>query len=249
MNIIRKIFDFFIPLMPEDDRNDEVKIITLDSIAGDNTVLVEKTKAAYQYYLEEKSRAKTIEGKASMFITSSGFLGTVLIGTSNILLSKSDVGVGYKLAMIICLLAFVGYMVGTILHSLNALKRTTYNFPSTSTALNIADKDTFDKQIIVDLINSTSLNQNATNIKMDYVVMAQRHFRRLMVSLLVFVLVLLAFVLDDNGISLTNWFTSSRDKVAQWSCYFWLIIVSLLLIVASLTIAIIALIRVNKLRR
>lgn len=245
MSIFRKVMDFIIPLMPAGKRNEDVKSVSLDSITGDDTVLTEKTKAAQQYYMEERSRTKTIEGKASMFITSSGFLGTVLIGTSNILLGQTNVGVGYKLAMVVCLLAFVGYMVGTILNSLNALKRSTYSRPDASTVLDIADKDSFDRQTIVDLINSTSFNQNATNIKMDYVVVAQRHFRRLMVSLLAFVLILLAFVLDNNGISLLGWIASVRDEVATWSFQFWYLIVSLLLIVTSLVIAIIALVKAN----
>lgn len=249
MSIFRKIIDFFIPLMPAIDRDEAVKSVTLDNISGDNAVLGDKTKAAQQYYMEERTRTKTIEGKASMFITSSGFLGTVLIGTTNILLSQPNVGVGYKLAMVVCLLAFVCYMVGTILHSLNALKRSTYSCPDASTVLDIADKSLFDKQTIVDLINSTSFNQNSTNIKMDYVVVAQRHFRRLMLSLLGFVLVLLVLVLENNGISLLGWFASFRDEVATWSFLLWYIIVSLLLIVASLIMAIYALVSINKLKK
>lgn len=57
---------------------------------------------------------KSIEGKASMFITSSGFLGTVLIGTSNILIGQNDAPVLYKLILALCLLFFVVYMVSTV---------------------------------------------------------------------------------------------------------------------------------------
>ena len=246
IHFFRSIFDFIIPLMPERLRSYDTKTIASDDIKGEKEVLAKKAEAAQQCYNEERSRAKTIEGKASIFITSSGFLGTILIGTSNILISQKDDVVWFKLIMILCLLLFAIYMVGTIINSLKALNRAKYFYPDASTVMNIAEKDDFDKQVIADFVNSTVLNQDIINQKMDYVVVAQRYFKRLMISVLVFVVTLLIYILQQNGLSLLDWFSEINEKVSNWSFQLWYLIITSVLLVVSLVIGIVSLVKIKK---
>lgn len=245
MHFFRNHFDFFIPLMPEGSRTDEKKTIDSNDINGDKEVLAKKAEAAQQCYNEERNRAKTIEGKASMFITSSGFLGTVLIGTSNILISQKDV-VWLKLIMILCLLFFAIYMVGTILNSLKALNRAKYYSPDASTVMNIAKSEDFDKQAIADFVNSTVFNQNIINQKMGYVVLAQRYYRRLMIAVLVFVVTLLIYILHQNGFSLLDWLSEINEIVSKWSFQLWYMVVTSILLVVALVIGIVSLVKIKK---
>lgn len=246
MNILRNFIDFIYPLMPKGKRESDANSISIESIVGDETILHEKEKAARQYYQEEKDRVKSIEGKASMFITSSGFLGTVLIGTSNILIGQNDEPVFYKLMLALCLLFFVVYMVSTVIYSINALKRATYTRPDPTTLIAIEESEQYEKNLVADLLNSTLMNQDIANQKMDNVVMAQRHFRRLMLSVLAFVTVILIHVLGQNGISLETWFSGINDVVKTWSIELWVVIVVFILIIVSLILNIVSLVKIPK---
>lgn len=245
MNLFRKLLDFVIPLMPDEPRNEQVVFIDAASIQGDGEVLSRKAALSQQYYNDERGRTRTIEGKASMFITSSGFLGTVLIGTANIIVSQKDSAAWLRLIMVLCLLLFAIYMVGTIIYALKALRRSKYSRPDPATILNLSG-EVFDRNAIADLVNSTAYNQSATNNKMDYVVVAQRFYKRLMCSVLAFVIVLLVYVFHQSGVSLLAWLSGVNEVVSTWSFQLWYILVSLLLWVVSLIIGIIALVKINK---
>ena len=243
--MLRKILDFVIPLMPNEPRDEQVASIDAATIQGDDKVLSRKAAVSQQYYNDERGRTRTIEGKASMFITSSGFLGTVLIGTANIIVSQQDSVAWLRLIMILCLLFFAIYMVGTILYALRALKRSKYYRPDPTTILNMAEED-FDRNAIADLVNSTIFNQSATNGKMDYVIVAQRFYKRLMCSVLAFVIVLLVYVLYQSGVSLLAWLSVVNSEVSTWSFQLWYICISLLLWMVSMVIGIVALMKISK---
>ena len=247
MNIFRRVLDFIIPLMPSEPREEDVNRIKAEDIQGDDKVLSRKAVVSQQYYDDERGRTRTIEGKASMFITSSGFLGTVLIGTANIIVSQANNAAWLRVLMILCLLFFAIYMVGTIHYALKALKRGKYSRPDPATILNMAGPD-FDKNAIVDLVNSTACNQNATNLKMDYVVIAQRYYRRLMFSVLAFVVVLLFYVLHQSGVSLVEWLSDVNAVVSTWPFNTWYVLLSSLLLIVSLIIGVVALIKPHGLR-
>jgi len=183
-----------------------------------------------------------------MFITSSGFLGTVLIGTANIIVSQKDSAAWLRLIMILCLLFFAIYMVGTIVYALKALKRANYCRPDPATILNMAGEE-FDRNAIADLVNSTAFNQEATNLKMDYVVVAQRFYKRLMYSVLAFVIVLLFYVLHQSGISLLGWLADVNREVSNWSFQLWYMLISLLLWIASLIMGIVAIVKINRIKK
>lgn len=243
MSIYRKILDFIIPLMPKEPREEQVATLDAATIQGDDKLLSRKAAVSQQYYNDERGRTRTIEGKASMFITSSGFLGTVLIGTANIIVSQKESASWLRMIMILCLLLFAIYMVGTIIYALKALKRGKYSRPDPATILNMAGED-FDRNAIADLVNSTAYNQNATNLKMDYVVVAQRFYKRLMFSVLAFVVVLLVYVLHQSGVSLLAWLADVNKEVCEWSFQLWYMLITSLVLVASLIIGIVALVKV-----
>ena len=234
--------------MPDEPRRDEEpQKVNVEDIQGDDAVLSRKAAVSQQYYNDERGRTRTIEGKASMFITSSGFLGTVLIGTANIIVSQSSNAVWLRILMIFCLLFFAIYMVGTILFALKALKRGIYSRPDPKTILNMAGGE-FEKNAIADLVNSTANNQNATNLKMDYVVVAQRYYRRLMFSVLAFVVVLLLYVLHQSGVPFMKWLCCVNAVVCTWSFNTWYVLLSSLLLIIALIMSVVALAKIKSIK-
>lgn len=241
MGIIRKTLDLVFPLKPEEPQMEDIKLVKRSDIKGKGAILVNKVEAAQKCYDEENERAKTIENKASMFITSTGFLGTVLIGTSTFLVSKSEESSFCMFLMLLCLFAFVIYMIGTILNSLKALQRAVYFFSDPN--YDISDKDEFNRKRIYDLVNSCINNQIATNKKVDYVVLAQRFFKRAMFSVLCYVIALTLYILNKDGFSL--WILI-KEEIQTWSFQLWYIILSLALLVSAILLGLVSLIRVNR---
>jgi hypothetical protein len=235
--------------MPGETRKDDKQFVDVKTIKGDDSVLHAKAQAALRYYEEEKGRVRTIEGKAAMFLKSSGFLGTVLIGTSNILLGQENGPMGLKILMTVCLFFFTFYMVITIVYSIKALHRGVYSRPDPVTILEIENGGDYDKQAIVDLLNSTIYNQNSANSKMDNVVLAQRYFLRLMLSLLMFVLILLLYVLQQNGLSVLPVFRAIKEEVGTWPISMWFMFISSTVIIGSLVLGIVSLVRVSRLKK
>ena len=233
MSVIHSIVDFFFP----------------SSIKGSESVLSKKADAARQCYTEERERTKTIEGKASMFITSTGFLGTVLIGTSNILISQANEIVRFKIVMILCLLFFSIYMVFTMLYSIKALQRSSFCRPDPSTVMSISEDNNLVQNTIADLLYSISFNLKVTNQKMDYVVMAQRFFKRLICSVLAFVIVLLIYLLELNGISFIGWFLTVTEVVSTWNLNVWFVLVSSILLATSTVMSVIALVKIVRIKK
>lgn len=240
--MFRDFIELFIPLMPKEQRENRETFIRPEDIVGEGEALSRKAEATQRCYDEERDRTRVIEGKASMFITSSGFLGTVLIGTSNIIISQTEGAIWLRVLMLFCLLFFTGYMVGTILFALNALRRSTFSRPDPSTILDLEDKE-FVKQTIADMTNSTTYNLNASNHKMDYVVLAQKYYKRLMYSVLAFVVVLLIYVFHESGISLMSYLSKINSEVSTWTLQFWFILIILVLVGISLVVGTIALIK------
>lgn len=235
--------------MPAEKPSEPTSVVKVDDITGDTEVLARKAEVTQQYFNDERGRTRTIENKASMFITSSGFLGTVLIGTANILVGQNGNISWLKVFMVVCLLFFAIYMVGTILSALKALKRTRYSRPDPATVMDIVEKNDFNKQAIADLVNSTAYNQDSTNQKMDYVVLAQRYYWRLMFSVLVFIVLLLIYVLQQNGVSFIKWLSLLNEEISSWTLSTWYVIVSSLLLLISLIFSVTALVKVSKLRK
>lgn len=122
-----------------------------------------------------------------------------------------------------------------------------FSRPDPTTILNIAGDD-FDKNAIADLVDSTAYNQNATNLKMDYVVVAQRYYRRLMFSVLAFVVVLLFYVLHQSGVSLMKWLSGVSVVINSWLFNTWYVLVSSLLLIASLIMGVVALVKLHNLK-
>ena len=241
MGILRKTIDWVFPLKPEEPQMEGIKMINKTDIKGKGTILANKVEAAQKCYDEENERAKIIENKASMFITSTGFLGTVLIGTSTFLLGKTIETVSSVILILLCLLAFVVYMLRTILYSLKALQRAVYFFSDPN--YDISDKDEFNRKRIYDLVNSCINNQIATNKKVDYVVLAQRFFKRAMFSVLCYVIALTLYILNKDGFSL--WILI-KEEIQTWSFQLWYIILSLALLVSAILMGLVSLIRVNR---
>ena len=177
------------PKQPEVDEK-----ISYYQILGKEEVLSCKVKLIQKSFDDEMARKKTIESKATMFIASSGFLGTILIGASNILLEQEDAADWCIILMIICLLVFSIYMVSVIFFSIKALSRSAYYYPNPASIVNIDNKRDLFKQEIEDLVNSICHNKNVTNDKSDYVVLAQKHYKRLMIFVSAFVFILLTML-------------------------------------------------------
>lgn len=187
---IQSCVDFFWPLLPswqpqtfptatEGEIKDGVDVKAIYD-------LVEKV------YNGEFDRMKVIENKASMFIGTTTFMATFVIGISTFLANGQSNGFFAKvlafLAFCICM-----YMTRVLYLSIKALERSVVYMVNPIDFYKTYNQTMYMKKAICQFINATNQNHNPINKKMNYVVAAQRYFKRVLITLGMYALVLLIY--------------------------------------------------------
>lgn len=186
MKIITSIREFLWPLLKgEPDIEEkhieekEFKIQNADNI-----------KTAYdlslKYYENEEKRTSTVEGKSIVFIGTVGFLITILIAVVKDISGKG--GTDICLNMIL-LTAIMIYLCRVAWFAIKALGVSKYHKIGYQDFLS-SDVD-YQKNLIIKLIDYTRNNFKSTNLKVDYMVMAQAYFKRVIVAVGLYVIFLL----------------------------------------------------------
>lgn len=187
---IKKCVDFFWPLLPSwqpqtfpEATEGEIKAnVDVKAIYD----LVEKA------YHEEFDRMKVIESKASMFIGTTTFMATFVIGISTFLAKGQSNGF---FVMVLAFLAFCicMYMTRVLYLSIRALERSIIYMVNPIDFYKADDQAAYMKMTICQFINATNQNHNPINKKMNYVVAAQRYFKRVLITLGLYALILFAY--------------------------------------------------------
>ena len=199
IHMINKCVDFFWPLLPswQPQMFPEAKEGEIETSVGVKAVydLVEKA------YHEEFDRMRVIESKASMFIGTTTFMATFVIGISTFLAKGQTIGLFIMvlsfLAFCICL-----FMTRVLYLSIKALERSVIFLVNPIDFYKAKDRQAFRKEAICQFINATNQNHNPINKKMNYVIAAQRYFKRVLFTLGLYALVLLFYTVchyDDNS--------------------------------------------------
>jgi hypothetical protein len=192
MKIFKNIREWFWPLL-EKGIKQEANEINIDKIKIDKSRLHDIFKNVYDCYKEEEERRKTVESKASLFI------GTITVGGTIVIGSTSNFIKGDKFELSIFLLIFLLfiltlYITRTIWFSVKALERKAY--------CSIAPTDFFNednnKQLVKDLVKGVEKNQKITNGKLDNMIMAQEYFKRAVIIIAIYSLVLLLLFISKS---------------------------------------------------
>ena len=218
---INKCVDFFWPLLPSWKPQTFPKATEAEIKANaDVKAIYDLVEKAYH---EEFDRMKVIESKASMFIGTTTFMATFVIGISTFLAKGQSNGF---YVMVLAFLAFCicMYMTRVLYLSIRALERSIIFMVNPIDFYKADDQTAYMKMAICQFINATNQNHNPINQKMNYVVAAQRYFKRVLITLGLYALVLLVYSASHYDVKAGSPFIKAVKMINEYQPEPWLLI-------------------------
>lgn len=223
-NSIKHIACFFWPLLQKMDNAVERREVKTAMIAANNdSHLKDVLESVAKIYQNEFERMHSIEGKASIFISSATFLATLIVGISTLLAKEINVGL---FIVILIFLAFIIslYMARVLYFSIRALERSTLYYINPNDYYNLDSQTTYLKSIICDYINATNKNYYPINTKVNFVVMAQKYYKRFLWSLCIYTLFLALYCLSKFELNANNSFIEILQSINNYHPEPWLLL-------------------------
>lgn len=193
MKYLKIVREFFWPLLDPLEIELPFEEIPVSEITVDEANLETAFNLALKYYEDEEDRRKSVESKSSIFIGTVGLLITILLSVTKdfILDMSNNVNLLFILLIINWILIII-YLFRVTWFSIKGIERGSYRVLEYSDFIKTGGF--YKKELICKLINKTRRNYKVVNNKVDYMVMAQEYFKRAIVAILVYGL-LLVFLL------------------------------------------------------
>jgi hypothetical protein len=142
----------------------------------------------------EEERRKTVESKSTLLLSTIS-LATTLIVASNTLLSTNTeknwpVICSVGISFLLCL-----YTIMTVWYAVKALERGSYNLLSFKDINHAGDKNNYKKHLILSTWKKARSNFGTINNKVDYMNMAQSYYKRAIVVIGMYALLIFLFCL------------------------------------------------------
>ena len=242
---MRNFFKWLFPSAPKEEPEQEIEKMEPETIQGDLQALKLKADVAHRGYKEEFERMRATEGKASIFINTTGFLATIVVGVTTLLVRVKQIDLFILLLILITgFLTF--YMMRTIVYSVKAMRRQRFAHINPSSVAAIANEEAQLKENIADYINAVKDNARVINRKVELSSMAQSYFKRAIASLVVYVIALFIYAIVNSNIPISDYYKVVTTEISTWSFSVWYVYVTSILIVISLMMSCIALYKVNR---
>lgn len=237
---MKKVFDFFFPTAPKEEEVPEIEKVEADVIAGNVDALKLKSDIAYRGYKEEFERMRATEGKASIFISTTGFLATIVVGVTTLLVKVEHVD-SFVLLLIFITGVLTFYMMRTIIYSVRAMRRQSFLRVDPASITNIANEENQLKENIADYINAVNINKYVINRKVELSAMAQAYFKRAITSLVFYVIALFLFAIKNSNIPIATYYKIVSKEISTWTFNNWYVYITSTLLIISLIMSGIAL--------
>lgn len=148
-----------------------------------------------KYELNEESRRKDIESKSTIFIGTFTVIVTILTSIIKNMTEQTE-GLLNVLSIFVMILAII-YLSRAIWFSIKVLQRHRYfkfGFPK----FMFEDNKDKKKRIVVEKYNNIKRNQDEINIMVDNMTMAQEYFKRAIITVVAFSIILLLDVVTTR---------------------------------------------------
>ncbi|MDQ0214937.1 hypothetical protein J2S13_001336 [Oikeobacillus pervagus] len=208
--LIKNIREFIWPLLDPLEEHDVLQIgeEDCDWEEEDLDLMLEY---ANKYYESEEERKKDVESKSTIFIGTFGVTATILIYLSkDLILNNSVIQSPFMIILIFLMTLSIIYLCRAIWFSIKALQRQNYyrlSFPRFMLENNVNKK----KRLIVKLYNYSKKNSETINLKVDFMTMAQEYFKRVVVLVSLFSILVLGKYLLSYKTVLNNIFSTLND--------------------------------------
>ncbi|EOU1646416.1 hypothetical protein OQL12_002144 [Clostridium perfringens] len=206
----KKIREFIWPLLDELEEIKPRQIGEEDCKFDDDEIDL-MLKYIEKYSDSEDKRIAQVESKATIFIGIFGVVITVLLNLIKSILTQESQSFNTSIISTILILAVV-YLCRAIWFAIKALERRNYHklgFPNFMLE-NCSNKK---KKILINEYNNIKNNQLEINIKVDYMTMAQEYFKRAIIVVVGFSIIIL---INQVVFKYINIFTFIKNININW---------------------------------
>lgn len=142
----------------------------------------------------EEERRKTIESKATLFLSTISIATTLVVASNTVLTGNAEKSWPVIASVAISFILTV-YTACTVWYSVKALERGNYAVLGFRDLNHSGSTDDYKKHLILTLRNKTKRNFATIDEKVDYVTMAQAYYKRAIVVICLYALLILLFCL------------------------------------------------------
>ena len=239
MKIFNQVREFFWPLLGKEEIKPRSRLEKND-INVDNRHLEETLKYAIENYKSEEERRKNIESKSSLFISIISVVTAIILGVTTVLIKVNDFNFILLILIFILFLLSV-YMSRTIWFALKTLERKAYFSISINDFLISEKEDDYFKRLIVEISNKINQNSIVINEKVDNMTMAQEYFKRAIIVVSIYSLIILIYFASKTRLSYALHIENILKLFNAVSLSSWNIFLMYLFIMISLILSIRAL--------
>lgn len=190
------IREFFWPLL-EKDFQEELAAPILEESAGLNIAdenLEEAFKLKSKIFENEEERRKSIESKAALFIGTVSVASTLVVATNALITGNQEFSFPLKVSVVISFILSL-YAVRTVWFSIKALERGAYSVLDFNDINVKGTKYQYYSHLIKEIQKKVIRNQKKINEKVDYFTLAQEYYKRAIVIICIYSLLILLFCL------------------------------------------------------
>lgn len=236
MKIFSSIREFFWPLL-EKEKIEPKPALNTNDINVDKRHLKETLKYAIENYKSEEERRKNIESKSSLFISIISVVTAVILGVTTVLIKVDEFNF-ILLILIFILFILSVYMSRTVWFALKTLEREAYFSISINDFLITEKEDDYFKKLIVEISNKINRNTLVINKKADNMTMAQEYFKRAIIVVSLYSLLILIYFGSKTGLDYELYVQKTFQTFNTLNLSGWNIIIMYFLIIISLFIGI-----------
>jgi hypothetical protein len=243
MRVFRNLRELIWPLL-EKSKKQEPILIDECKISIESNQLDGALKQAMDYYNTENERNRIVEGKSSIFIGTMSVAISVVLGVTSILFNSRDFD-NNTLLLISFLFILILYLSRTLWFSIKVLEREGFHIIEIDDFLFKASNEDYNKRLIADITNKTRKNSIIVNKKVSNMAMAQEYFKRAIVIIPIYSIILLISFITKSKIRIFDIISTSINSINISQITNWTLVVLYSLVLISIVLSIIVL---NKLK-
>ena len=194
MSILADIREIFWPLLEPENKPTLKRTKRIDSLSGVSLTKETDLDIAYdlalKYYETEEARKSSVEAKSTVFIACIGFGITIILNLGKDIVFASEKSNAMSLVFVFLITLITVYLCRTVWFAIQALQRRSYHKLAPAD-FSLERSSGYKKHLIATLINYTDKNSVQNNAKVEHMTMAQEYFKRAIVSMGLYAILLL----------------------------------------------------------
>lgn len=244
---MEKIREYFWPLLEKAKKEPTITLLNVEDITVDDDNIDIVLDYAMKIYESELGRNAAIETKASLFISSLAIITSVVLAITTTLINKD--GFNLILFLLVLVLFFLTiYVLRTVWFAVKVHERRAFNTFYHSDILKNGNKKEYSKQLLASIVNKTKKNALIINSKINNMVMAQEYFKRAIVTLFIYSVLLIVFFVYKCNLGIKHSLVETIKILNIIDFGTWLIILIIAIAIISIIINIILFKKFNNIK-